>query len=228
MFDFHTHTFLSDGVLSPVELIRRAHVAGYRVMAITDHVGYGNLEFTLKTLIRDCEAASKRWDILALPGVEITHTPKDDIDYLARAARDLGAKVVNVHGETINEPVETGTNHAAVSSAHVDVLAHPGLIRPEDARLAARNGIFLEVSARKSHGLANGHVVRMAKSAGARMVLDSDSHEPGDLLTPAWAMKVARGAGLDEDEARALLENGPRELLKKVGVPYDGDYAFRL
>ena len=226
MFDFHTHTFLSDGVLSPVELIRRAHVAGYRVMAITDHVGHGNLEFTLKTLIKDCETASNRWDILALPGVEITHTPKEDIDYLARAARELGAKVVNVHGETINEPVEPGTNHAAVSSAHVNILAHPGLILPEDARLAANNGVFLEVSARKSHGLANGHVVRMAKRAGARMVLDSDAHEPGDLLTPAYAMKVARGAGLDEDEARALLETGPRALLEKIGVTYDGDYAL--
>ena len=56
------------------------------------------------------------------------------------------------------------------------------------------------------------------------MVLDSDAHEPGDLLTPTYAMKVARGAG--EDEARALLENGPRALLEKVGVPYDGDYAL--
>ena len=26
LYDFHTHSFLSDGVLSPVELIRRAHV----------------------------------------------------------------------------------------------------------------------------------------------------------------------------------------------------------
>ena len=52
-------------------------------MAITDHVGHGNLEFILKTLIKDCEVASKQWDILALPGVEITHTPKDEIDYLA-------------------------------------------------------------------------------------------------------------------------------------------------
>ena len=226
MFDFHTHTFLSDGVLSPVELIRRAHVAGYRAMAITDHVGHGNLEFILKTLIKDCEVASKQWDILALPGVEITHTPKDEIDYLARAARELGARVVNVHGETISEPVEPGTNHAAVSSAHVDVLAHPGLIHPEDAQVAADNGIFLEVSARKSHGMANGHVVRMAKSVGARMLLDSDAHEPGDLLSPSYAMKVARGAGLDEDEAKALLENGPRALLEKVGVSYDGDYTI--
>ena len=41
MYDFHTHTFLSDGVLSPMELIRRAHVRGYRAMAVTDHVGLG-------------------------------------------------------------------------------------------------------------------------------------------------------------------------------------------
>ena len=55
MFDFHTHTFLSDGVLSPIELVRRAIKCGYRVMAITDHVGPGNMEFVLKTLIADCE-----------------------------------------------------------------------------------------------------------------------------------------------------------------------------
>ena len=55
MFDFHTHTFLSDGVLAPIELIRRAIHAGYRAMAITDHVGPGNAEFILKTLIADCK-----------------------------------------------------------------------------------------------------------------------------------------------------------------------------
>ncbi|SVC01854.1 uncharacterized protein METZ01_LOCUS254708, partial [marine metagenome] len=47
MYDFHTHTFLSDGVLSPIELIRRAIAIGYKTMAITDHVGPGNLEFVL-------------------------------------------------------------------------------------------------------------------------------------------------------------------------------------
>ena len=39
--DFHTHTFLSDGVLSPCELIRRAAVNGYQIIGITDHVGPG-------------------------------------------------------------------------------------------------------------------------------------------------------------------------------------------
>ena len=133
MFDFHTHTFLSDGVLSPVELIRRACVRGYQVIGVTDHVGIGNLEMVVKTLVKDCEAVSARWDILALPGVEITHVPKEDIDMVAKAAKALGAKIVVVHGETIVEPVEPGTNRAAISSSAVDILAHPGIIDIEDA-----------------------------------------------------------------------------------------------
>lgn len=217
MYDFHTHTFLSDGVLSPIELIRRALVRGYKAMAITDHVGLGNVEYVLKTLVTDCAQATKRWDILVLPGVEITHVPKDDIDLVARTAKEMGAKMVAVHGETVVEPVEPGTNEAAVRSSSVDILAHPGLITVEEARLAAERGIYLEVSARKSHAYANGHVAKVAKEAGASLVLDSDAHEPDDLLTPEFRLKVAKGAGLDDDEVHALLQLNPRSLLEKLG-----------
>ena len=219
MYDFHTHTFLSDGVLSPIELIRRALVRGYTAMAVTDHVGMGNVEYVVKTLVVDCEQATKRWDILALPGVEITHVPKEDIDLVARTAKGMGAKLVAVHGETPVEPVEPGTNDAALRSDFVDVLAHPGLITYEEARLAAEMGIYLEVSARKGHSLANGHVAKTAKDAGAITVLDSDAHEPDDLLTPDIRNKVARGAGLSDDEVHAQLEINPRRLLAKLGFP---------
>lgn len=219
MYDFHTHTFLSDGVLSPIELIRRALVQGYRAMAVTDHVGLGNVEYVVRTLVIDCEQATKRWDILALPGVEITHVPKDDIDLVAKTAKEIGAKLVAVHGETPVEPVEPGTNEAALRSDFVDVLAHPGLITYEEARMAADRGIYLEVSARKGHSLANGHVVKTARDAGALTVLDSDAHEPEDLLTPEIRQKVAKGAGLSSGEIQALLETNPRELLVKLGFP---------
>ena len=217
MYDFHTHTFLSDGVLSPIELIRRALVRGYTAMAVTDHVGMGNVEYVVKTLVVDCEQATKRWDILALPGVEITHVPKEDIDLVARTAKGMGAKLVAVHGETPVEPVEPGTNDAALRSEFVDVLAHPGLITYEEARLAAEMGIYLEVSARKGHSLANGHVAKTAKDAGAITVLDSDAHEPDDLLTPDIRQKVAAGAGLSDTEVQALLVTSPQSLLNKLG-----------
>jgi histidinol phosphatase-like PHP family hydrolase len=217
MYDFHTHTFLSDGVLSPIELIRRALVRGYRAMAVTDHVGVGNLELVVKTLVKDCAEATTRWDILALPGVEITHVPKEDIDMVARAAKELGARLVTVHGETIVEPVEPGTNDAAVRSASVDILAHPGLITYDDARLAAERGVYLEMSARKGHSLTNGHVAKVAKQAGAAMVLDSDAHEPEDLLTPELTRNIAMGAGLTDEDAHTLLQLNPRNLLAKLG-----------
>ncbi len=217
MYDFHTHTFLSDGVLSPIELIRRALVRGYVAIGVTDHVGVGNLESVVKTLVKDCEVGTKRWDILAIPGVEITHVPKDDIDQVSRTAKQLGARLVTVHGETIVEPVERGTNEAALRSSAVDVLAHPGLILLEEARLAAENGVFLEVSARKGHSLANGHVVKMAQRTGARLVLDSDAHEPEDLLTPELTHKIALGAGLTDEETHALLDLNPKDLLARLG-----------
>ena len=218
MFDFHTHTFLSDGVLSPIELIRRAYERGYRVIGITDHAGAGNLELVVKTLAKDCELASKRWDILALPGVELTHVPKEDIDPLAKEAKAMGARLVVVHGETIVEPVEPGTNQAAISSPAVDVLAHPGLIQLPDANLAAENGVFLEVSARRGHSLTNGHVVRAALQAGASLVLDSDAHEPEDLLTQEMCHQIGLGAGLTTEETYALVETNPLLLLERLGV----------
>ena len=216
MYDFHTHTFLSDGVLSPIELIRRAIVIGYQTMAITDHVGPGNLEYVLSTLKKDCEMAEKRWDIKVFTGVEITHTPIEDIDLLAKDARALGAQVVNVHGETIMEPVVSGTNLAAVSSQYVDILAHPGLITLDEASLAAENGVFLEISGRKGHGLANGHVANIARKTGATLILDSDAHEPDDLMTQEYAEKVAIGSGLNEKEKETILNQSPLTLIHRV------------
>ena len=216
MYDFHTHTFLSDGVLSPIELIRRAIVVGYQTMAITDHVGPGNLEYVLSTLKKDCEMAEKRWDIKVFTGVEITHTPIEDIDLLAKDARALGAQVVNVHGETIMEPVVSGTNLAAVSSQYVDILAHPGLITLDEASLAAENGVFLEISGRKGHGLANGHVANIARKTGATLILDSDAHEPDDLMTQEYAEKVAIGSGLNDKEKETILSQSPLTLIHRV------------
>lgn len=216
VYDFHTHTFHSDGSLSPVELIRRAVVRGYRAIALTDHVGLGNCEDVLRQVIRDCQLCQRHWDIEAIPGVEITHVPAGAIAEVARACRAAGARVVVVHGETLVEPVEPGTNLAAVRCRDVDILAHPGLLSPEEARLAAANGVFVEVSARKGHCLGNGRTVQLAREAGARLLVNSDAHDPGDLLTEDLARSVALGAGLREEELAAVLAENPVELLSRV------------
>jgi histidinol phosphatase-like PHP family hydrolase len=102
--------------------------------------------------------------------------------------------------------------------AGVDILAHPGLITAEEAALAAEKGVCLEITGRPGHAFSNGHVARRAEEAGARLVLDSDTHAPRDILTLEMARKVVEGAGLPEGSLEVLLENS-RLLLKKVGYP---------
>ena len=218
VFDFHTHTFLSDGALIPIELIRRAVVNGYAAIAVTDHASAGHMEAALRAVIADCALAEKHWDIRAVPGVELTHVPPLAIPELAVEARRLGAKVVVVHGQTPVEPVVTGTNFAAVECPDVDILAHPGAIGPDVAELATRNGVFLEVSAHRGHCLGNGAVVAAARRAGAMLLVNSDAHDPADLLTADFARRVAAGAGLDLAEMETVLAANPQRLLEKIAA----------
>lgn len=214
--DFHTHTFLSDGELSPVELIRRAVVNGYQAIAVTDHVGPGNMERVLKELIKECRLAQEYWPITAIPGVELTHVPAGSIPDLAREARDLGAELVVVHGETLVEPVEPGTNRAAVSCPAVDILAHPGLLTAEEAKLALTNEVFIEITARGGHNVGNGHVVKIGREVGVKFIVDSDTHQPANLLTESWAKLVAQGAGLNEAEVEEVVFQNPLKVLELV------------
>ncbi len=216
LYDFHTHTSLSDGDLSPIELVRRAVVNGYTAVALTDHASPGEMGRIISETAAVCALARAQWDILAIPGIELTHIPAGAIAEAAARAKEMGAWLVVVHGETIVEPVEKGTNLAALRSPHVDILAHPGLLSPEEAELAVTNNIFLEISARKGHCLTNGHVASLAGRTGARLLLNSDAHRPDDLLTTSLAKATATGAGLDSAAVQAILNTNPQELLKRL------------
>ena len=216
VYDFHTHTSLSDGDLSPMELIRRALVNNYQAIALTDHAASGSLTRIIAEVNEVCTLARSHWDILALPGIELTHIPPPAIAETAKQAKELGALIVVVHGETIVECVEKGTNLAALHSLHVDILAHPGLLSLEEAQLAAANGIFLEISARKGHCLTNGHVASLAQKSGAKLILGSDTHGEQDLLTASLADAITHGAGLDDAACHQVLCVNPQALLKNL------------
>ncbi len=215
--DFHSHTVLTDGELLGIELIRRAQALGFRAIAVTDHVSIGNIEWVVRSEIADCELA-KSWDILAIPGVEVTHVPPDRLDDAVRLARRAGSRVVVVHGETVAEPVAPGTNLKAVSNPDVDILAHPGLISPEVADIAKSNGVFLEISGRRTHAPANGHVARVVEKAEATPIVNSDTHAPEDLLTQDQAILIARASGLPDPLVRVATESAQDALLKRLGL----------
>ena len=173
-----------------MEMLRRAVVAGYTAIALTDHASTGDMQRIVPEIAEVCRMARKYWQITAIPGIELTHCPAEAISGLAKTAKELGAWIVVVHGETIVEPVVKGTNLAAVKSRYVDILAHPGFLTEEEADLAAKNGVYIEITARRGHSLTNGHVAKTALKSGASLLLDSDAHTDSDLLTESFAEAV--------------------------------------
>lgn len=217
MIDLHTHSLLSDGQLCPAELVQRAKKNGYRALAITDHVDSSNLDLIVPQIVKFCrENAHLNSDIRVIPGVELTHLLPPLINKLARKAREKGAKLIIVHGETIVEPVPKGTNTAALG-ADIDILAHPGLISEEEVKIAKERGIYLEISSRKGHSLTNGWLARLATKWGAKLILNTDAHRVEDLITEETARKILQGAGLSYREIESVMRNS-QELVEKMNL----------
>lgn len=214
--DLHVHSFLSDGVLLPSDLLRRVSVKGYRAIAITDHADASNMEELIASLMRFARQQEGDFPLTFIPGVELTHVAPRSIAPLAWRAKELGAGLVLIHGETISEPVRLGTNRAAVECPAVDILAHPGFITLEEARLAAENDIYLEITSREGHCLTNGHVANIARQTGARLVVNTDAHTPRDMIDQEMARRVAAGAGLNETEVEAATVTNPQTLVQRA------------
>jgi predicted metal-dependent phosphoesterase TrpH len=64
--DLHTHTYYSDGAMSPTELVTRAHEVGINALSLTDH---DNIEG-----IPEASEAARNFGIEIVPGVELSST----------------------------------------------------------------------------------------------------------------------------------------------------------
>ncbi|MCX7705713.1 MAG: histidinol phosphate phosphatase domain-containing protein [bacterium] len=204
MIDLHMHSLLSDGVLLPSELARRAEERGYLAMAITDHVDESNFEFVISGIRRFCNAIKDSMRIKIIPGCEITHVPPQQIKKLATECRKLGAGIIVVHGETPVEPVKDGTNSAALES-DIDILAHPGLLTSQQAQIAAKRKIAIEITTRQGHCLGNGNVAKLWKKYRFPVVLNTDTHTPDNIITKNFARTVLLGAGLEEENIEEVF-----------------------
>jgi putative hydrolase len=214
MIDLHTHSFFSDGELIPSELIRRAEAIGYKAIAITDHVDSSNIDLVIPRIVSALKRLKGFISIEAVPGAEITHVPPQIIHELVKEARNLGAKIVVVHGQTLVEPVAPGTNRAAIE-ANADILAHPGIISEEDLLLAKEKGVTLEITSRKGHSLSNGYVAQEAMRFGVPLCINTDAHSPSDLITKEYAIRILLGSGIEENRIDSIFENS-KALLEKV------------
>ncbi len=212
MYNLHCHSLLSDGTLLPSEVCMRYLVSGYQIIAITDHADYSNIKQAVTGILEFTSKWPKSSPIKVLSGIELTHLPFEQFKPLSKYARTKGIKIIVAHGESPVEPVLKGTNRAALE-ADIDILSHPGLILDEDVLLAKKKGIFLEVTSRKGHNMTNDHVIESALKFGAKLILNTDSHKPHDIIRPEQLISIARKSGLSGTQITKIYTE-VKEFLK--------------
>lgn len=212
MIDFHINCLN----ITPEEAAQAAFLAGYHAIAVNVKllVPIKQSLDALRMVTHECSLYS---GVEVFAAAKLAYTAPGLLPDAVYTAREAGAQVVLAHGETIASdsiPVAKGTNLAAIS-AGVDILAHPGLITLEEAELAAEKHVLLEISTHPGHGLANGHIVAIARKTNAPLIFGSGASSIHGFCNANQLQKIALGATMTTQEIHDALENA-RTLKQRI------------
>ena len=228
--DLQMHTSATDGKGTIDEMAEAARALGYQYIAITDHSKRVTmaLGFDAKRLreqwrsIDERNATSRGFTILKSIELDILENGKLDLPDDVLAEADYVVATIH-YGLTQTEKELTRRLVYAAEHPWVDAIGHP-TGRMLGKREPYRFDFDAVVRACVAHGCAlelDGHPERMdlpdtlaaaAKQLGARFVLSTDSHQPGNLPFMKYAVDLARRAGL---EARDIVNTRPLAAFRK-------------
>jgi len=213
--DLQMHTAATDGQGTLDEMAHAARALGYAYIAITDHSKRVTMARGLDPKrLREQWKAIDAWNTTAkgfviLKSVELDILESGKLDLPDDVLAEADYVVATMHyGITQSAKELTRRLVGAAEHPFVDAIGHPtgrlvGRREPYPAdfdalsRTCAAAGCLLEL---------NGHPERMdlpdtlaaaAKQHGARFVLSTDSHQPGNLAFMKYAVDLARRAGLE-------------------------------
>lgn len=230
--ELHVHTSASDGAASLEEMIRSAKESGYEYVAITDHTKNvrvaGGLDDRkmLEHVLSIRKAARGVKGIRVLAGAEVDILKNGDLDLDEETLKELDIVIAAVHSHfDLSSGEETSRVLRALSSPEVNVLAHPTcrLIsqrRPlridmdEVARAAAENGVYLEINSHSDRMDLKDEHIRRASELGAKFMVSTDAHHPGQFVAARYGVMTARRGWLSPGEV--LNSYGHEKLIKAL------------
>jgi histidinol phosphatase-like PHP family hydrolase len=230
--DLHTHTDLTDGIVSLPGMIAAAQARGYEYYAVTDHAP--NLVMQRMT---DEKMLAQRAELHALAdttsmsllhGTELNIAPDGSVDWGEDFLGGFDIIVASVHS-AFEQDRATMTKRliAAVENPRVNIIGHP-LTRkvarrpPVEVDLealyaaCARTGTALEINASPDRMDLPPQYIAAAREAGVKFAIDTDAHSLVDLANMRYGVAAARFGGLTPaDVINAWPLDALEEFLRK-------------
>ena len=216
--DLHAHTDWSDGRHTLQDMVAAAKAEGLEYFAITDHsvsstVANGlNQQRLLTQMAQVRELDTKTEGITVLAGSEVDIRRHGELDFPDEVLAQLDVVVASVHSLfTLTEAEMTKRIIRAIENPFVHIIGHPTgrmlgyrpmyALNIEDViEAAAENNTVLEINASLSRLDLDSQFVRMAKSAGVLLAVNTDAHGSGQLPRRRFGLNVARRGWLTKAE----------------------------
>lgn len=216
--DLHVHTDWSDGGKSIQGIAEAAKVQGREYIAITDHskslkIANGLSEEELELQVKEVRKVDRKMkDFKILTGIEADIKNNGELDLDDSILKELDVVVGAVHSKfSMPERQMTERIVEAMRNENMDILAHPtgrliGRRDPYELDIeeimdeAAETRTALEINCFPDRLDLNGPHVRMAKEAGAKMSLGTDTHSTRDLQFIKFGVGMARRGWLEKED----------------------------
>jgi histidinol phosphatase-like PHP family hydrolase len=230
--DLHTHTDLTDGIVSLEGMIAAAEARGYEYYAVTDHAP--NLVMQRMT---DEKMLAQRAQLRALAdvtgmvllhGSELNIAADGSVDWDEVFLSGFDICVASIHS-SFEQDRATMTKRfvAAAENPWVNIIGHPltrklGRRPPVDVDLDAlyaactKTGTALEINASPDRMDLPPEHIAAAKDAGVKFAVDTDAHSLVDLTNMRYGVASARfGCLTTEDVINAWPLDRLEEFLRK-------------
>jgi histidinol phosphatase-like PHP family hydrolase/predicted flap endonuclease-1-like 5' DNA nuclease len=214
--DLHTHTDLTDGIVSLEGMIAAAEARGYEYYAVTDHAPNLVMQrMTDEKMLAQRDQLRELADttgMVLLHGSELNIAPDGSVDWDEDFLSGFDICVASVHS-SFEQDRATMTKRfvTAAENPAVNIIGHPvtrkvGRRPPVDVDLdalyaaCARTGTALEVNASPDRMDLPPEHIAAARQAGVKFAIDTDAHSLVDLTNLRFGIAAARFGGLTTDD----------------------------
>jgi len=232
--DLHCHSDWDGGSNSIKEMAEAAQKMGYEYIGIADHTKFLRIEHGLdeKQLVqqrKEIDKLNKKFQVSSfkfqvLQGCEANILFDGSIDIKDEALKKLDFVIAGVHSSFKMEKTKmTERIIRAMKNPHVDIISHPTgrLLKRRDEyqidfdkilKVAKGTGTILEINSYPERLDLNDQNIRRAKTAGVKMVINTDSHRKDQLRFIEFGVSQARRGWAEKED---IINTQPLDKLLK-------------